>query len=107
VHWFLPPLPEEMNTLDKFMRQMMNELRSDSTQNISVNRTSTIRVDDIPAYKVEYEDFIDPLHLKSIRYFSIDNSTGAGYMISLQTEMDRLQEDLPLFERLVQSFKTA
>jgi hypothetical protein len=50
VHYFLPPLPEEMNTLDKFMRQMMNELRSDFTQNISVNRTSTIGVDDIPAY---------------------------------------------------------
>jgi len=48
VQYFLPPLPEEMNTLDKFMRQMMSELRSSSThQNISVNKTSTIGVDDM------------------------------------------------------------
>jgi hypothetical protein len=109
VHYFLPPLSEEMNTLDKFMRQMMSELRSDSTQNISVNRTATIGVDDIPAYRVEYEDIfediVDPLHFKTIRYFSIDNRTGTGYMISLHTEMERLQEDVPLFERLVESFK--
>jgi hypothetical protein len=106
VHSFLPPLEEEMNTLDKFMRLIMNELRSDDTQNVSVNRTSTIGVDDIPAYKVESESVIeDILHTKSIRYFSIDNSTGTGYLISLTTEMDRLQEDVPLFERMVESFK--
>ena len=106
VHYFLPPLSEEMNTLDKFMRQMMNELRSYSTQNISVNKTSTIGVDDIPAYRVEYDDVSEPdYHTKSIRYFSIDNSTGTGYMISLVTDMKRLQEDAPLFERMVESFK--
>jgi hypothetical protein len=49
---FSPPLPTEMNTLDKFMRQIMGELRS-TTQNVTVNKTSTIGVDDIPAYKVE------------------------------------------------------
>lgn len=106
VHYFLPPLPEEMNTLDKFMRQMMNELRSDFTQNISVNRTSTIGVDNIPAYRVEYDDVLDDtISFKNIRYFATDNSTGTGYLISLHTEMDRLHEDLPLFERLVESFK--
>lgn len=106
VHYFLPPLPQEMNTLDMFMWQMINELRSDFTQNISVNRTSTIGVDDIPAYRVEYDDILgNDISFKNIRYFSIDNSTGTGFMISLHTEMDRSQEDVPLFERLVESFK--
>lgn len=106
VHYFLPPLSEEMNTLDKFMRQIMSELRSYSTQNISVNKTSTIGKDHIPAYKVESEDVLgDTAHLKTVRYFSIDNSTGTGYMISLHTEMKRFQEDAPLFEKMVESFK--
>jgi hypothetical protein len=95
-----------MNTLDKFMRQIMNELRSDFTQNISVNRTASIGVDNLPAYRVEYDDILsDDINFKNIRYFLIHNSTGTGYMISLHTEMDRLQEDLPLFGRLVESFK--
>jgi hypothetical protein len=104
----LTPLPEEMNTLDKFMRQMMSELRSFSTKNISVNKTSTIGVDDIPAYRVELEyvsELGTNLHTKSIDYFSIDNSTGTGYMISFTTVMEKLQEDAPLFVRMVESFK--
>jgi hypothetical protein len=46
----------------------------------------------------------DILHTKSIRYFAIDNSTGTGYLISMTTEMDRLQENAPLFDRMVESF---
>lgn len=42
VQYFLPPLSEEINTLDKFMRKIMSESRSTSTQYISVNRTATI-----------------------------------------------------------------
>jgi hypothetical protein len=96
-----------MNTNDRFMRQMMTDLRFLfpnvlETQNISINKTSTIGVDDIPAYRVESED---ALHVKNIRYFSIDNKTGTGYMISLNTNMERLQEDVPLFEKLVESFE--
>jgi hypothetical protein len=102
VNYFLPPLPEGMNTPDKFMKQMMNELRSDATQNINVNRTSTIGIDDIPAYRVEYDN---PINSKNIRYFAIDNSTGTGYMISLVAEKSKLNEFLPSFERLVESFK--
>lgn len=83
----------------------MGELRS-TTQNVTVNKTSTIGVDDIPAYKVESENKIeDILHNKSIRYFAIDNSTGTGYLISMTTGRDRLQENAPLFERMVESFK--
>jgi hypothetical protein len=98
----LPPLPEGMNTLDIFMKQMMNELRTDVTQNINVNRTSTVGIDDLPAYKVEYSNGIIS---KNIRYFVIDNSTGTGYMISLVADNKRLNEFLPSFERLVESFK--
>jgi hypothetical protein len=83
----------------------MLESRS-TTQNVSINETSTISVDDIPAYKVESENVIGgSLPTKSIRYFSIDNSTGTGYLISLTTAMNRLQEDAPLFEKMVESFK--
>jgi hypothetical protein len=102
VSYLLPPLPEGMNTLDIFMKQMMNELRTDVTQNINVNRTSTVGIDDLPAYKVEYSNGIIS---KNIRYFVIDNSTGTGYMISLVADNKRLNEFLPSFERLVESFK--
>lgn len=63
------------------------------------------------AYKVEYEDVndmadqIEDERIKSIRYFTIDNSTDTGYMISLQYEAERLNESLPAFERMVESFK--
>jgi PsbP len=106
MKYFLPPLPEEMNTLDKFMRQMMTELRPPDAQNLSVNKTSTIGVDDIPAYKVESEETIMDLHVKNIHYLAIDNSTGTGYMISFDvSNMEKAQEDVPLFERMVESFK--
>lgn len=107
ILYVLPSLLKEMNTNDRFMRQTMIDLKFlfpyvNETQNISVNKTSTIGVDDLPAYKVESEDV---LGVKNIRYFSIDNSTGVGYMISLNTNMTKLQEDVPSFERLVGSFK--
>jgi hypothetical protein len=108
IHFFQPSLGEEMNTLDKFIRQTMSEIRSPSTQNISVSKDSTIGVNDLPAYKVESENVIENIaHLKSIRYFTIDNSTGSdtGYMISLNTENERLQEDVPLFEKMVNSMR--
>lgn len=108
VNSFLPPLPEEMNTLDKFMRQMMSELRSSEDQNVSVNKTSTIGVDDLPAYRVESDrvsSFPSISPTKSIHYFTIDNNTGTGYMISFDTVKDKVQEDVPLFEKMVESFK--
>lgn len=106
LKYFLPPLPEEMNTLDKFMRQMTTELRPPDAQNLSVNKTSTIGVDDIPAYKVESEHMIMDLHGKDTHYLAIDNSTGTGYMISFNTSnMEKAQEDVPLFEKMVESFK--
>jgi hypothetical protein len=72
-----------MNILDKFMHSSLP-----FTQNISVNKTSTIGVDNIPAYKVESEEVLSAnLHFKNIRYFSINNSTGTGYIISLHTEI--------------------
>jgi hypothetical protein len=109
IQYFLPSLLKEMNTIERFMRQMMIELKSPyglGTQNTSVNRTATIGFDNISAYKAESEDvFSDEIRIKNIRYFTIDNSTGTGYMISLNTNMDKLQEDAPLFERMVESFK--
>lgn len=107
IAYFLPSLLKEMNTNDRFMRQMMTDLRFIfpnflDTQKIIVNKTSTIGVDELPAYKVDSED---ALGLKNIRYFSIDNSTGVGYMISLNTNMPRLLGDIPLFEKMVESFK--
>ena len=84
----------------------MTELRSPSEENISVNKTSTIGMDDLPAYRVEGNNIPDTgVQTKRIHYFSIDNSTGIAYMISLPTEMDRLLEDVPLFEKMVESFK--
>ena len=104
---FLPPLDPEMNTTNKLMRQVMSEIRTSSTQDIKVNRTSTIGADNIPAYRVDSETVIEgiPYHTKRIDYFSIDNGPGTGYVISLNTEIGRFQEDVPLFEKMVESFK--
>jgi hypothetical protein len=111
VNYILPPLPEEMNTLDKFMRQEMTLLRPPDAQNLSVNKSSTIGVDDIPAYKVESEETLggvatmEDLHVRNIHYLAIDNKTGTGYMISFDTSSKNPQEEVPLFERMVESFK--
>lgn len=105
VKYFLPPLPEESNTLDKFMRQMMTDLRPSDAQNLSVNKTATVGVDDIPAYKVESDETIMDLHVKNIDYIMIDNSTGTGYVFSFDTSSEKPQEEVPLFEKMVESFK--
>jgi hypothetical protein len=62
-------------------------------------------VDDIPAYKVESEETIMDLHVKNIHYITIDNSTGTGFMFSFDTSKENPQEEVPLFERMVESFK--
>jgi hypothetical protein len=112
VNYILPPLPEEMNTLDKFMRQEMTLLRPPDAQNLSVNKTSTIGVDDIPAYKVESEETLGglatlpELHVKNVHYLAIDDSTGTGYLFSLGvSDPEKAREDIPAFERMIESFK--
>lgn len=51
------------------MRQIMSEIRGPSTQNISVNRTAIVGVDNLPAYKVESVNvFEDILHSKRIDF---------------------------------------
>jgi hypothetical protein len=105
VSYFLPPVPGG-SLLDKFMRQRMMELRSDQSQNITVNRTSTIGADNIPAIRVEYNNVIgDMINSKNIHYFAIDNSTDTAYVISLVADNERVNEFLPSFEKVVDSFK--
>jgi hypothetical protein len=61
-------------------------------------------MDDMPAFKVESENVLEGLaQLERIDYFTLDNSTGTGYWISLLTENGRFQEDAPLFEKVVES----
>ena len=99
------PLLPSIDTPQKYMREVLNEMRDSELKIISLNETT---VNNYPAYKALYEvGGPQPFGVKptTISYLMVNTDDYTGYHISFDTDREDLPQYLPDIERMVNSFQ--
>jgi hypothetical protein len=104
----IDPLPENIDTSEKFMKSEMKELRGSINKIHEMNGNTTIA--DIPAYKLDSSlegiDYVNGSRLEGSHrtdYFIVNN--GKGYYLNMNTDPNSYPEHSSIFKRMVESLK--
>jgi hypothetical protein len=102
------PLPENIDTNEKFMKSTMKEFRSGIDRIHEMNGNVTLA--GLPAYKSDYSfegiDYVNGSRLEGHHrtdYFLVDN--GIGYYLFMDTDPNSYPEHSNIFKKMVGSFR--
>jgi hypothetical protein len=96
-------LPGFMETNEDVMRSKMNEIRGEVEKIHSIN--GTVVIDGKNMSKVDYSRKVDSTIFRLNEYFIADKPNDTIYAVGFMTNEDMYAEYLPIFEKMVNSFK--
>jgi hypothetical protein len=96
-------LPGYMETSEEVMKSKMNEVRGEVEKINNIN--GSVVMDGKTASKVDYSRRSDSNIFRLNEYFIADKPNDTIYAVGFMTKEDNFAEYLPIFEKMVSSFK--